>query len=158
MKNAEDKTLRLMVPVFGLLALAVVLMGFLFYYLANPTSLQPSEAENLPAAAEVYTPPPDDGRVENGLDVATGFIAEGDYKMVKATCTACHSSKLVLQNRATKDGWKDMIRWMQETQKLWDLGENEEKILTYLATHYGPPADAGRRKNLVVEEWYPIGD
>ncbi|MEM8897085.1 MAG: monoheme cytochrome C [Bacteroidota bacterium] len=93
--------------------------------------------------------------VENGIHVATGFIAEGDYMTVVANCTSCHSSKLVLQNRATKEGWEEMIRWMQQTQKLWDLGENEEKILNYLATHYGPE-DKGRRAPLAVEEWYEI--
>lgn len=93
--------------------------------------------------------------VENGIHVATGFKAEGDYMTVVANCTSCHSSKLILQNRATKEGWEEMIRWMQQTQKLWDLGENEEKILNYLATHYGPE-DKGRRAPLAVEEWYEI--
>ncbi len=93
--------------------------------------------------------------VEDGIHVATGFKAEGDYLTVIANCTSCHSSKLVLQNRATKEGWEEMIRWMQQTQKLWDLGENEEKILNYLATYYGPE-DKGRRAPLAVEEWYEI--
>lgn len=114
--------------------------------------------EKSPTAAAGYVQPPDNGQVENGKDVTTGFIAEGDYKIVKATCTACHSSSLVLQNRATREGWESMIRWMQANQKLWDLGVNEDKILDYLATYYGPSENAGRRQNLVVEEWYPIGN
>ncbi|MEM7510480.1 MAG: hypothetical protein AAF388_06080 [Bacteroidota bacterium] len=93
--------------------------------------------------------------VENGIHVATGFKAEGDYMTVIANCTSCHSSKLILQNRATKEGWEEMIRWMQQTQKLWDLGENEEKILAYLTEHYGPE-DKGRRAPLAVEDWYEI--
>ncbi|MEL6191568.1 MAG: hypothetical protein AAFR66_05950 [Bacteroidota bacterium] len=56
--------------------------------------------------------------VENGIHVATGFKAEGDYMTVIANCTSCHSSKLILQNRATKEGWEEMIRWMQQTQNL----------------------------------------
>lgn len=48
-----------------------------------------------------------------------------------------------------------MIVWMQETQKLWDLGENEDKILDYLATYLGPEKK-GRRAPLEVEEWYVI--
>ncbi|WP_245701838.1 cytochrome C [Roseivirga misakiensis] len=87
----------------------------------------------------------------------TGFV-EGDFKMlVVANCTACHSAKLVTQNRASKEGWKNMIRWMQETQNLWDLGENEEKILQYLSTHYAPQ-DQGRRVGLKVEKWYQLED
>jgi hypothetical protein len=63
----------------------------------------------------------------------------------------------VTQNRATRDGWLEMIRWMQETQKLWDLGPNEDKILDYLATYYAPEAK-GRRAPVKVEEWYDLSD
>ncbi|MGH8018396.1 MAG: hypothetical protein ACREIA_08915, partial [Opitutaceae bacterium] len=91
------------------------------------------------------------------IDAATGFVAKGDYMIVRAYCTACHSSKLVLQNRADRKGWERMIRWMQETQNLWDLGANEDKILDYLATYYGP-LEQGRRAALEIEEsdWYRI--
>jgi len=48
-----------------------------------------------------------------------------------------------------------MIRWMQETQNLPDLGEKEAPILDYLAEHYAPE-DTGRRPNLDLAsiEWY----
>ena len=48
-----------------------------------------------------------------------------------------------------------MIRWMQATQGLWDLGANEPIILDYLEKHYSPKAK-GRRTNLDIEsiEWY----
>lgn len=97
--------------------------------------------------------------VENGLDVETGFVAQGDYLMVKSHCTGCHSAKLVLQNRATRGGWEEMIRWMQQTQQLWDLGEQEGKILDYLSTYYAPQGQ-GRRASLAIEEdqWYVIGE
>lgn len=92
--------------------------------------------------------------IAKGID-DTGFI-EGNYKMlVVANCTGCHSAKLVTQNRASKEGWLNMIRWMQETQNLWPLGENEEKILEYLSTNYAPQ-DQGRRASLKVEEWYEL--
>ena len=58
--------------------------------------------------------------------------------IVAQTCVACHSLKLVTQNRADREGWLAMIRWMQEKQGLWPLGPNEEVILDYLSTHYGP--------------------
>ena len=93
--------------------------------------------------------------VVDGIDVMTGFVAEGDYRIVKANCLGCHSSKLILQNRATREGWEEMIRWMQETQKLHDLGPMEDKILDYLASYYAPKKE-GRRKTLKVEEWYVI--
>ena len=44
---------------------------------------------------------------------------------------------------------------MQETQELWDLGNNEAPILDYLAKHYGPE-NKGRRENLEDIEWYEL--
>ena len=58
--------------------------------------------------------------------------------IVSQTCVVCHSLQLVTQNRADREGWLAMIRWMQEKQGLWPLGENEDKILDYLSTYYGP--------------------
>lgn len=99
--------------------------------------------------------PADWERVENGIHVQTGLAYGKGFDVVRGTCTACHSAKLVTQNRATRQGWKDMITWMQETQGLWDLGTNEGIILDYLATHYAPE-EIGRRPGLDMEkiEWY----
>ncbi|NRB63092.1 MAG: hypothetical protein HRU40_08740 [Saprospiraceae bacterium] len=94
-------------------------------------------------------------KIENGIHLATGLkVAEG-WDVVRTTCTGCHSAALVTQNKATYSGWKEMIVWMQETQGLWDLGENEEVILAYLTNHYAPN-EAGRRSGLNIEdiEWY----
>ncbi len=93
--------------------------------------------------------------IVDGIDVATGFIAEGSYKLVKQNCISCHSAKLVIQNRMSYKGWRASIKWMQETQNLHDLGENEEAILTYLAKYYAPVKTEGR-KPLVIDEWYEI--
>jgi hypothetical protein len=48
-----------------------------------------------------------------------------------------------------------MIRWMQATQGLWDLGKNEPIVLDYLAKYYAPE-DVGRRANIDVAEveWF----
>lgn len=93
--------------------------------------------------------------IVNGIHVPTGLIYDEGFEIVRATCTACHSAKLVTQNRATKEGWTQMIRWMQETQGLWDLGANEGPIVSYLAKNYAPE-EIGRRANLEVAaiEWY----
>ncbi len=48
-----------------------------------------------------------------------------------------------------------MIVWMQETQGLWDLGNNEPIILDYLAEYYSPKK-VGRRASLEDVEWYII--
>ena len=91
--------------------------------------------------------------VVDGIDTLTGLVAEGDYLLVKGNCLACHSAKLITQNRADRQGWADMIDWMQETQGLQDLGPQEQPIVEYLATHYAPE-ETGRRPALKDVEWY----
>jgi hypothetical protein len=82
-------------------------------------------------------------------DPTTGLVIAPGYEQVKAQCTTCHSGRLVAQNRADRDGWLQMIRWMQDTQNLWPLGEAEPVILDYLAENYGP-LPRGRRAPLEV--------
>lgn len=121
----------------------------------GPTPLTPEQEKALLAARAEKEAEEDLEKIENGIHLATGLkVAEG-WEVVRSTCTACHSAALVTQNRATYDGWEDMIRWMQETQGLWDLGENEEAILAYLSENYAPE-QAGRRPNINVDEieWY----
>jgi hypothetical protein len=91
----------------------------------------------------------------DSIDHASGLVVDDELSLVVGNCTACHSAKLIAQNRATREGWKNMILWMQETQNLWDLGPNEDKILDYLARHYAPEK-TGRRKNLQNIEWYEL--
>jgi len=84
------------------------------------------------------------------LDPETGFVVDENLIWVKANCTNCHSSKLVIQNRGTEEDWTDLIRWMQEEQGLWPIEASiQKKIVTYLATYYGPEK-SGRRKPLVL--------
>ena len=134
---------------------ALLIFGSLTFLTACIDSEQqtPEDTDTIIEATEPLADV--EGQIKDGKDIASGLIAEGDYLIVKAHCTACHSGKLVTQNRATREGWEEMIRWMQKTQKLWQLGDHEDKILDYLAKHY-PPEDVGRRKTLVVDEWYEI--
>ena len=96
-------------------------------------------------------------KIVNGIHLETGLVYAEGFEIVRGTCTACHSAKLVTQNRATREGWKQMITWMQQTQGLWDLGKNEAIILNYLAEHYAPKA-SGRRANIDTKaiEWYVL--
>ena len=88
---------------------------------------------------------------EKETDKETGLIISPGFKQVKDTCTVCHSPKLITQNRADRDGWTEMIRWMQSKQGLQQLDPALEKtILDYLATNYSPTA-ASRRAPLHVE-------
>jgi len=69
--------------------------------------------------------------IENGIHVATGFIEAPGMMITIQNCTNCHlkigDSK---QNEWKNDGSKPS-EWMQETQNLWDLGENEKVIVDY---------------------------
>jgi len=99
--------------------------------------------------------PNEDYEIKDGIEVTSGLIAEGDWILVKQTCTVCHSAKLITQNRNNAEGWTKLIKWMQETQGLWPLGGNEAKIVNYLSTNYAPE-NVGRRKQLEITEWYDI--
>jgi len=93
--------------------------------------------------------------VENGIHVKTGLKADENLQLIISSCTSCHSAKIITQNRATRQGWKNMLVWMQETQGLRDLGDQEPKVLDYLSKHYAPQ-EVGRRENLDIGaiEWY----
>ena len=93
--------------------------------------------------------------VKDGIHIPTGLLAAENYKLVVANCTGCHSAKLVTQNRMSANQWKATIKWMQETQNLWDLGVNEDKIISYLTTNY-PFTETGRRVNLRSIDWYKL--
>ncbi|MCP4437702.1 MAG: monoheme cytochrome C [Aureispira sp.] len=94
-------------------------------------------------------------KIENGIHLRSGLIADEGYKLIIQNCGNCHSLKLVTQNRASKEGWIETIEWMQETQKLGDLGENREAIVNYLAKNYGIKK-SGRRPNLKNTDWYEL--
>ena len=78
-------------------------------------------------------------------DPDTGLVMAEGWQMTKANCTVCHSAKLVTQNSGSRNHWKSLIRWMQDTQGLWEFQpEMENVILDYLAEHYGPKTDSRR--------------
>lgn len=85
------------------------------------------------------------GAAETGIDDATGLAIAPGWELVRAHCGGCHSHRLVTSQRADRQTWLDMIRWMQETQNLWQLEPaTEESILDYLAASYPPEPDRRR--------------
>ncbi|MBN8823830.1 MULTISPECIES: hypothetical protein [unclassified Spirosoma] len=96
------------------------------------------------------------------IDAESGLVADANLMMVKAQCTACHSSKLILQHRFTRAGWQERIRWMQKYHKLWDLGESEKVVLDYLEKYYGPSSMESkatfRRAPLKDIQWYKLNE
>ncbi len=78
-------------------------------------------------------------------DAATGLIKNPGWQQVRAHCGGCHSHALVTSQRADRQTWLDIIRWMQETQNLWQFEPGTEaQIIDYLAANY-PPRSNRRR-------------
>jgi len=87
-------------------------------------------------------------------DPATGLKITGDWELVRGNCTACHSAKLITQQRGTEQQWLTMIRWMQAKQGLWTFDpDTENRIITYLAENY--PPDAARRRAPIPPDLMP---
>ncbi len=138
----------------ALLLVICVIFVFLLFDI-QPTAFWKKKEINY-TTKSTYVPIVDaDDRIENGIHVSSGLKFDENFELVRANCTACHSGKLIAQNRATREGWQQMIRWMQATQNLWDLGSKEPKILDYLEKHYAPQ-EVGRRATIDVAEveWY----
>ena len=158
MENEEDfkallkHTYRVLNLNYALILITVI--GAV-YYLINPGFF---DLSMQPEVVDIETPVEDRDRIENGIHLRTGLIdAEGLFIVVN-NCTNCHSAKLVTQNRMTAERWDATIKWMQETQNLWDLGENQEVIVNYLVTNYPPKKSSGRRAALTEIDWYELED
>ena len=93
--------------------------------------------------------------IKEGIHLRTGLIDAKGLMLVVNNCTTCHSAKLVTQNRMGKEQWNATIRWMQEKQGLWNLGDNQDSIVDYLVANY-PILEKGRRQALTNIDWYNL--
>ena len=149
--NNQLKKAQRLLKITSLLAFAAVILFLIL--LVNPNLFNTSIEKNE-ISMEVLN---EDNSIENGIHVRTGFIEAEGLMTVVNNCTNCHSSKLVIQNRMNTERWNATIKWMQETQNLWDLGTNQEIIVNYLVTNY-PPVDKGRREPLGKIDWYELNN
>ena len=157
---AEDKDFNNIVTAIRyvismVLGLVIITSTFFIYYLIDPnlTSLQHTpEVKSVPVVVVE-----DENKIENGIHVRTGLVDAEGLMTVVNNCTNCHSSKIILQNRMNAERWNATIKWMQQTQNLWDLGKNQDVIVNYLVTNY-PPKSKGRRENFSKVEWYALAD
>lgn len=83
------------------------------------------------------------------IDAASGLIVDQDqaWEHVRDHCTSCHSSQTFTQQKLSKKKWLDVIRRMQKEEGLWDLGEYEDKIVTYLAAYYSENSNTERPRS-----------
>lgn len=133
----------------GILTAYVLYPDSYLFYKNEPLEQRIEESVSDSLASDV------NAEVVDGIHLETGFVQDIGMVEVINNCTNCHSAKLVTQNRMSREAWLASIRWMQETQNLWDLGENESVILDYLAENYAPKSK-GRRQNLEIEKWYVL--
>ncbi len=149
--------ITLILPAFCHYQVFILFFFFFFLYAFNflPSFSKKGDSE---ATTEVIVAEKEDpDRIENGIHVGSGLIVAEGYELVLRNCGGCHSHKLVTQNSADAKGWTESIRWMQQTQKLWDLGGNEAPIVAYLAKYYGLKQKS-RRAPLKNIDWYVLSD
>ena len=64
---------------------------------------------------------------------------EGKHKnLVLQKCILCHTVDLVSSQALSKKNWDKTLSWMEKNHNLYfEDKEEREKILTYLAKHFG---------------------
>jgi hypothetical protein len=88
------------------------------------------------------------------VDPFTGLAMATDWELVRNNCIACHSAKLITQQRGSAAQWLTMIRWMQAKQNLWQFdADTERRIIGYLASNY--PPQANRRRAAIPPDLLP---
>jgi len=153
MKNSKQELDKLYRWLYGCIYLMLGLAISLFYIsIFHPSILtSSSKSEDITAKVEDEY----DNTIENGIHLRTGLVDAEGLMIVVNNCTTCHSAQLITQNRMTAERWNETIKWMQETQNLWELGSNQEVIVDYLVTNY-PQPKKGRRMVLKDIEWYEL--
>ena len=152
LKLAFQELYRKIILVSAIIAIGAIV---LVYFMVDPSLSVFKKDKPETEIVTIPTTEDDFDKIENGIHLRTGFVVAPGMMETVQNCTNCHSSKLVIQNRMDEERWKSTIKWMQETQNLWDLGENEEVIINYLVTNY-PPSKKGRREVLTDIEWYQL--
>ena len=150
-RKQVKKVYRLLTLLFMLFLMAG---GLLVYYTINPEFFTFKTEIETVASVPIEV---NEDSIENGIHVRTGLIDAEGLMTVVNNCTNCHSSKIILQNRMNTERWNTTIKWMQETQNLWELGKNQEVIVNYLVTNY-PVKDKGRRDILSNIDWYVLAN
>ncbi len=76
---------------------------------------------------------------------ANGFVEDGDWQLVQANCTECHSALLITQNAGNRAVWRSRLLRMRQNHGMDELDSAvEARILDYLTAHYGPRNSARR--------------
>ena len=112
----------------------------LLAYLTTLSTSQAARSISQTGAALTRTAP-------KGLSLADELgLPQGEGREeVAAVCAACHSLNIVKQQGLDADRWSELMDWMTEKQGMPALApDDQEKIVAYLALHYGPGARTNR--------------
>ncbi|WP_435578119.1 monoheme cytochrome C [Gilvibacter sp.] len=145
----KDQVKQLYRALTGLLIAFVLVIGLVMAYVNDPSIFDSKDN------SWVAIPEEDPDLIVDGIHQRTGLVEAEGLMAVVSNCTSCHSAKLITQNRMNAERWNTTIAWMQETQNLWDLGDQQEVIVNYLVTNY-PPKAKGRRMALTDIQWYEL--
>lgn len=109
MTHSSARGGRLLPTAFFLIVLALVTTGFA----GTAPAQSPPDINELPAGP---------GREE-----------------VFYNCYACHSFRIITQQRLPESTWDELMDWMVEKQAMPPLSPEDRKaIVTYLGKHFGP--------------------
>lgn len=74
----------------------------------------------------------------SGQEDFGGLPAGPGQEDVYHVCNACHSIRLVTQQRLSRTRWDHLLEWMVEEQGMPVFEpDDRERVLDYLATHFG---------------------
>ena len=144
--DSHRRKRKLIVFILVGVTITAALIWFSLHFLFNEKWEQSIDKRSVP-----------NDEILDGIHLQTGLKEDEGLMTVVTHCTACHSAQLIIQNRMNKERWNATIRWMQETQNLWELGDNQNVIVNYLVKNY-PVYNKGRRENLQNIQWYELSD
>ena len=82
-----------------------------------------------------------------GITAAAQGLPEGEAKAaIEASCTLCHGLGYITQSSRTATEWRNLVSDM--VSRGAPLTKDEfEKVLQYLATHFGPKSASDSKKS-----------
>ena len=95
---------------------------------------------------------------EAEIDKETGLVIAPGFETVKKTCTVCHAAMMITQNKADRDGWLEMIRWMQAKQNLWPFEPEMSSVPAICVTPWTRSTTGLTPMNRSVEPALTVSD